>query len=201
MKIILGSASSRRKELMDLAGFDFESIESQVDEGKIIKGIIREDFPSTDVYVKTLCQSLALAKAEDVFLSLNKKQDYLVIGADTIVVYDGKVLGKPRDKEEAKKTLNSLSGNVHSVFTSVALLTLNSKRVFTELTRVRFFDLNQDQEKIIKDYVESGSPMDKAGGYGIQDMGGLLVKEIEGDYFNVVGLPIARLYREINSFC
>jgi len=124
----------------------------------------------------------------------------VVIGSDTIVTYDGKIYGKPKDKEDAIRVLKELSGKVHSVISGVVILSNHTKdgqsqkmieHSFHAVTKVEFDDLADD---VIKAYVETGEPMDKAGGYGIQAIGGTLVKRIDGDYYNVVGFPL-------NMFC
>ena len=119
-----------------------------------------------------------------------------VIGADTIVVLEGIILGKPRDRADAIKMLQNLSGKVHSVFTGVCLIKDSKENSFFEETKVEFYSLSNEE---IEAYVDTGEPMDKAGAYGIQGRGCLLVKRIEGDYFNVVGLPVGRLIRELKA--
>ena len=117
-----------------------------------------------------------------------------IIGADTIVVVNGEILGKPRDESDAKRMLRLLSGTEHSVFTGACIICRNENNAFCDETKVRFFELT---EREIDAYVASGEPFDKAGGYGIQDTGALLVSGIDGDYYNVMGLPVGRLYREL----
>lgn len=181
--LILASASPRRKELLSLAGFDFEVITSDVEE--VID-------PSLKPY--ELVMSLASQKARAVAY---KHKDKTVIGSDTVVVLGGKVLGKPYSAEEAVQMLKSLSGNTHEVFTGVCLIKGERKHCFYERTAVTFHPL---EDELIEQYVASGECNDKAGAYGIQGKGCVLVKGIEGDYFNVVGFPVARFYREIKSF-
>ena len=133
----------------------------------------------------------------------NKKEDNcLVIGADTIVVLDGKILGKPSDEADARSMLASLSGRTHQVYTGVALFSvkegiIEKKTTFHECTDVTMVSMT---EKEIADYVASGDPMDKAGAYGIQGLAAIFISEIKGDYYNVVGLPISRVYHEIEQF-
>lgn len=148
-----------------------------------------------------IVQMLALRKAADVS---EGKSDALIIGADTIVVFEDDILEKPGSKAEARNMLSRLSGNCHSVFTGVALAKTDSKgnilkkRTFSEETKVYFGKLSESE---INHYVASGSPMDKAGSYGIQDdWGALFVERIEGDYNNVVGLPLYALYRHLKTF-
>lgn len=186
-KIILASNSPRRRELLAGLGLDFTV--------KVISGI-DESWP----------QDL---KGEDIPLYISREkaapyrqtiaEDELVITADTIVYVDGEVLGKPRDKADAVRMLRLISGRWHEVITGVTLMTAARERSFAVTTRVRFCNLTDDE---INRYVESGLPMDKAGAYGIQEWIGYVgVEAIEGSYFNVVGLPVQRLYRELMNFC
>lgn len=184
-KVILASASPRRQELLGKLGFPFEVIPSGAEEN------IRETEPVTVV------EELSRMKALDVF-GAQKEEDVLVIGADTIVAYQGQMMGKPENQAEAVSMLKRLSGNTHRVYTGVTLCRRvegrETVRTFHECTEVTFFPLSEAE---IQAYVQTGEPMDKAGAYGIQGQGALLVEKITGDYNNVVGLPVARLYREI----
>ena len=119
-----------------------------------------------------------------------------MVGSDTVVALDGKILGKPRSEKEAVEMLRSLSGRIHKVYTGVAIVCGEKVTSFFEETEVEFYPLT-DQE--ILDYVATGEPMDKAGAYGIQGRGAVLVKRINGDYFNVMGLPISKVYRELKD--
>ena len=186
-KIILASNSPRRRELMAGLGLDFTV--------KVISGI-DESWPHS-------------LKGEDIPLYISREkaapyrqtiaEDELVITADTIVYVDGEVLGKPHDKADARRMLRLISGRWHEVITGVTLMTAAKERSFAVTTRVRFCNLTDDE---INRYVESGLPMDKAGAYGIQEWIGYVgVEAIEGSYFNVVGLPVQRLYRELINFC
>lgn len=181
--LILASASPRRKELLTLAGFSFEVVTADVDE-------------ALDPSLKPceLVMSLAFQKASAVAA---KHTESTVIGADTVVVLDGRVLGKPRSAEDAAAMLNSLSGRTHEVYTGVCLIKGDKVRSFFECTKVTFWPLEQE---LIDSYVASGDCMDKAGAYGIQGKGCVLVKGIDGDYFNVVGFPVSRFCREIKAF-
>tara|TARA_R110000868_G_scaffold378658_6_gene644198 strand:+ start:1242 stop:1859 length:618 start_codon:yes stop_codon:yes gene_type:complete len=188
LKIVLASQSPRRKKLLSQLGFIFEIIPSFKEE------IITSNNPIDIV------SELSLQKAKNVANSVSKA---LIIGADTIVVLKGKILGKPKNQKEAITMLSELSGNEHSVFTGVSFVLTNSdKKIssthsFYEETKVRFSSLSQEE---IKFYVASGSPMDKAGAYGIQDdWGSLYVERIEGDYYNVVGFPLNRFYQELKN--
>lgn len=174
-KLILASASPRRKDLLRQIGLDFEIIPSTVDE-KI-----------DEVEPAKLVMELALLKAKDVA----SRVEGLIIGADTIVV-DGKtILGKPRSTAEAKEMLHALSGRRHQVMTGVAVVDSESGRdwVDIEITEVAFRELLPEE---IERYVASGEPMDKAGAYAIQEKGALFVEGIEGCFFNVVGLPLLK---------
>jgi septum formation protein len=181
--IILASGSPRRKELLEQVKLTFEIIVSDIDE------VMNEKDKPSDIV-----QSLAQQKARDIFA---KHKDSVVIGADTIVAIGDKRLGKPESKEEAVEMLQMLSGKTHSVFTGVAIETLEHSKTFYEETKVTFWNLTKED---IDTYIESGEPFDKAGAYGIQGFGATLVKKIDGDYFNVVGLPISRTIRELTRF-
>ncbi|RDU23369.1 Maf family protein [Anaerosacchariphilus polymeriproducens] len=183
MRIILASASPRRKELLEQINMKFEIMVSNVDE------VITQSEPSKAV------QELACQKAEDVAKSLEEK--VLVIGADTIVVHQGVIMGKPRDKEDAFEMLNQLQGKSHTVYTGVSVWE-NKKGSwehfeFFEGTEVSFYPMKNQE---IEYYIQTNEPMDKAGAYGIQGAGAAYIKKIEGDYNAVVGLPIGRLYQE-----
>lgn len=190
MRYILASASPRRKELLKKTGISFEIIPSSIEE-KITKTI-----PSDIV------MELAEQKARAVYESLTPSgagdKDLTVIGADTIVVYRGEILGKPADKSEAYDMLSMLSDRTHQVYTGVSLIVRKQGKVdvrtFYEKTDVTFYPVHKDD---LRSYVESGDSLDKAGAYGIQGDFAIHVKEIKGDYNNVVGLPIGRLYQEL----
>ena len=123
-----------------------------------------------------------------------KNDSDIIIGADTVVALDGKILGKPKNDENAREMLKFLSGKAHSVFTGVTLIKGDITRSFAVETKVKFFDLTDEE---IDEYIKTGEPADKAGAYGIQGYGSLLVEKIDGDYFNVVGLPVSKLAREL----
>ena len=182
-KIILASASPRRKELMELAGYDFEVICAD-----IVEVVPEEAMPQEVV------MSLALQKAQAVAA---EHKEAVVIGSDTVVALDEKILGKPHSEQEACEMLRSLSGRTHKVFTGVAIVCGGKVKNFFDETDVEFYSLGDDE---IKKYVATGEPTDKAGAYGIQGKGSVLVKRINGDFFSVMGLPIAKLYREMRDF-
>lgn len=179
-KIILASTSPRRRELMTQAGYNFEVISPECDEN------IEIDDPSA--FVEEL--SLRKCTAGSKMIS----DSAVIIGADTVVACDGKILGKPHDKKEAFSMLKSLSGKTHSVFTGVTVIDNTTQTVITfhEKTDVVFYEVDDDE---IQWYVDTQEPMDKAGAYGIQGKGVFLVRKINGDYNNVVGLPVAHLIR------
>ncbi len=176
--LVLASKSPRRKELLKLITEDFEVKTADAEE-KLPKGIS----PSDAVLYLSKLKAQPLANDVDV-----------VIGADTVVAIDGKILGKPKSRENAKEMLRLLSGKYHSVFTGVAVFKGRASSSFFVETKVKFFELSEEEINV---YVASGECDDKAGAYGIQGKGSLLVERIEGDYFNVVGLPVSRLYREL----
>lgn len=172
--IILASKSPRRKELLSLITENFVIKSAEVDES-LPKGI------QPDKAVEYLSK----IKAEPF-----RNDEDIIIGADTVVSIDGVILGKPNDRSDAFKMLKMLSGKYHSVFTGVTIITPDSTKTFSVETRVKFFDLTNRE---INDYLDTGEPFDKAGAYGIQGKGSLLVEKIDGDYFNVVGLPVSTL--------
>lgn len=174
--LILASGSPRRKEILEQVGLDFCVLPSDVEE------IITKQVPSDIV------MELSKQKAEDVWEKLDDKK-HIVLGADTVVAYDGKILGKPKDVEDAKAMLRMLSGEKHSVYTGVTLVSENGLETFFEETLVEFYEMTEEEINV---YVATGEPMDKAGAYGIQGKAAAFIKGIEGDYYNVVGLPIAK---------
>lgn len=180
-KIILASGSPRRKELLTQIGAVFEIIKAEGEE------IITSSVPTEVV------KELSMQKAKEV---AGKCDGAVIIGADTVVAIDGQILGKPKDKEDAVRMLRMLQGKAHQVITGVAVLFEEQQRTisFAEVTKVHVFPMTEAQ---IEDYVESGEPMDKAGAYGIQGRFAAYVSGIEGDYNNVVGLPVGRLYQEV----
>lgn len=188
MQIILASASPRRKELLTQIGLEFEIRISQVEEK------ITETEPAKVV------EELSCQKAAAVFGSLGEEEnkDVLVIGADTVVAVDGMILGKPKDREDAVRMLHLLSGRSHEVFTGVSFFWkdrsgISQTKSFHERTQVTFYPMSEQE---IMEYVARKDCMDKAGSYGIQGFCARYIQGIEGDYNNVVGLPIGRLYQE-----
>ena len=182
---VLASASPRRKHLLELVGIDFSVQPSDVDETTS-----EQLEPEALVRLIAARKSLAVGRGAG---------DALVLGADTIVVLDGEILGKPANEADARHMLRRLSGNTHIVYSGIALYHAAHERMVetAAATRVTFADLSDDE---INAYVASGSPMDKAGAYGIQDdRGALFVERIDGDYYNVVGLPLSLLYRTLKQ--
>lgn len=186
MKIVLASASPRRAELLKNIGLEF-SITPDDSEEISTPGL---DPAET---VKELARNKASNVAERIKNSGGLGgEEALVIGADTVVVLSGEILGKPKDEADAERTLRRLSGNRHEVYTGVSVIdTFSGREVCDhEATVVEFRDISDEE---IAAYIRTGEPMDKAGAYGIQNLGALFVKRIEGDYFNVVGLPLCKL--------
>lgn len=183
-RVILASASPRRREILTQAGVSFEVIPSKKDE------VVTQTKPERVV------MELSAQKAEDVYGQLDKKQNPLVIGSDTIVAYGEEILGKPKDEEDALRMLSMLQGNRHQVYTGVTILTAQEQVTFYECTQVNVYPMNEDE---IRAYIATGEPMDKAGAYGIQGKFARYVRGIEGDYLNVVGLPLARLGHELEK--
>ena len=179
-RIVLASQSPRRSELLSLITPDFDVVVSNA-----------EEIAPTGVKPEEIPVFLASVKAGAV--ALEHKED-TVIGADTIVLLDDEILGKPKDEEDAARMLRELSGREHTVITGCCVIRGSRWMTFSERTRVRFYELS---EKEIMEYIATGEPFDKAGAYGIQGKGFFLVEGITGDYYNVMGLPIARLKREL----
>ena len=192
MKIVLASKSPRRKELLGLITDDFEIITADVDE-RAIEDELKGTAP------KKLAAELAKAKAIAVYDKLGKPEDTVAIGADTSVIYRDLILGKPVDKEDALNMLTTLSGVKHSVITGVCLVSSKGVRSFAEESFVEFNEFDDYQKDLIARYCDTNEPYDKAGAYGIQGGGALLVKGIDGDFFSVVGLPVSRLARELDE--
>lgn len=186
-RIILSSASPRRRELLSQIGVEFEVL---VSDGE-------ENYTSTDP--AEIVKELALAKAENVAAVVESIENTLLIGADTIVVLDGEILGKPKNEEDAFRMLKHLQGRDHQVYTGTALLAHDEKGEKTVISHAEqtevFVHAMEDAE--IRRYIATGEPMDKAGGYGIQGGFAAYIDRIEGDYYNVVGLPVAYLYQQL----
>ncbi|MBQ4217399.1 MAG: septum formation protein Maf, partial [Clostridiales bacterium] len=188
--------SPRRRELLSLITEDFTIKLADIDERALETDLETRNVPAIEV-----SEELASAKAHAVFemLDQDSRASSVVIGADTSVILDDVIYGKPESKEDAKRMLTNLSGRKHVVATGVSLVFEGGEKRFTDVSLVEFYPLDDYQKNVIERYIESGDPMDKAGAYGIQSGGALLVRGIEGDFLNVVGLPVARLARELSS--
>jgi septum formation protein len=181
-RLLLASGSPRRKELLQNMNLSFEVIVSDIEE------TIDETFSPEE-----LVQSLSYQKASSI---AQNHPEAFVIGADTVVLLGNQVLGKPTNKENALQMLLKLSGREHYVLTGVTIIKDKQMVSFYEKTLIEFWSLTHDE---IWNYIQSGEPMDKAGAYGIQGLGAYLVKRMNGDYYTVVGLPVARLMRELQK--
>jgi septum formation protein len=179
MKIVLASKSPRRRELLSNLGLDFEVIESNVEE------FSSEKHPSR--YVMDLSFNKAMLVAKKL------KEEAIVIGADTIVVIEDKVLGKPKDRDEAFIMLKNLQGRVHTVYTGITIVRTKDFKYVSDFEETKVWIKKLEDEEIFN-YIDTGEGYDKAGAYAIQGVGALIVEKIEGDYFNVVGLPISKLF-------
>lgn len=192
-KIILASASPRRRELLSQIGMEFEVRVRDTDE------------PAVSKDPAELVTALSSLKASAVFeqLSEEEKRESVVIGADTVVAFNGNIMGKPKDRADAVSMLSDLQGRIHQVYTGVTFILQEDrsdkpvKVSFFERTDVSMYPMSQEE---ILSYVESGEPMDKAGAYAIQGKCAAYIKKINGDYNNVVGLPVGRLYQEIKKY-
>ena len=182
-KIILASSSPRRKELLETAGIEFEIHVKDVDES------VPEGTPPAE--------AAKMTAAKKATVIAEYYSDGIVIGADTIVVVGEKILGKPKNKEDAVNMLRMLSGVEHEVITGVCIINGGEKDSFAQVSKVKFYELTDEE---IETYVASGEPMDKAGSYGIQGLGCTLVERIEGDYLNIVGLPVDEVCRRIKKY-
>ncbi len=198
-QIILASQSPRRKELLEQIGLEFEICPAKGEE------IITKNIP------EEVAQELSLQKAKEVAAMVSQygekhrelmtPQDILVIGADTIVAIDDKILGKPKDEADAYRMLSMLSGRKHAVYTGVTFVFIDKcgkagAHTFFEKTEVQMKELNEEE---INRYVATGDSLDKAGAYGIQGRCAIYIEKIDGDYNNVVGLPVARIYKELQK--
>lgn len=178
-RVILASKSPRRKELLSLICDSFEVMPADIDES-VPQNVATEEAAE---YIST--QKAFAIDSEDV-----------IIACDTVVIVDGKILGKPSDRQNGFEMLSELSGKTHSVISGVCIRYKGESVSFSQKSLVTFYELTDEE---INDYLDSGEPFDKAGGYGIQGLGSLLVKEFSGDFFNIVGLPVARLRRSLSE--
>ncbi len=182
-RFILASASPRRKQLLEQAGYAFEIVVSDADES-LPAGITPE-------------KAVQLNAARKAQVVAENNPGAVVLGCDTVVAIDGEILGKPGDEAEAKRMLRRLSGNTHTVYSGVCITDGKKETIFAVATDVTFYALS---DRTIDAYVATGEPMDKAGAYGIQGLGCVLVREIAGDYSNVVGLPLSESARALAAF-
>lgn len=181
MKFILASKSPRRRELLGNMALEFDIKESVVDESTISK----------DTEPKIYVQELAMLKSSSV--ASDAGEGYLVIGADTIVEKNGKIIGKPKDFDDAFNMLKSFSGSSHKVYSGISVTDSTSGRTVTDYCETEVFFNTMSNEEITN-YINTYSPYDKAGSYGIQEFASVFINKIDGDFFNVVGLPISKLY-------
>lgn len=181
-KLILASNSPRRKELMEDCGYAF-----------CIESADTKEILDTSLPIEQAIEQIAYQKAEAV---QRLHPNDIVLGCDTMVIYDDLPLGKPKNKEDAQRMLRMLAGKTHRVISGVAILNRHDPILFHEVSEVTFYPMDED---FLKEYLSSDEPYDKAGAYGIQGKGKLLVEKIHGDYYNVMGLPIAKVYRELKK--
>ncbi|MGN1118218.1 MAG: Maf family protein [Acutalibacteraceae bacterium] len=183
MRLILASQSPRRKELLSSLGYEYEVCPADIDE------TVPKDVES--IYVPEI-----LSRNKALFV-LRQNPDAVVIGSDTVVICDGQILGKPQSEEEARLMLSLLSGKKHKVATGLCVCSKEKTRSLVSVTDVYFHELTQN---LIDAYIATGEPMDKAGAYGIQGVGSVLVRKIDGDYFTVMGLPLSQTARLLSEF-
>ncbi|MFD2656736.1 Maf family protein [Gracilibacillus thailandensis] len=183
MKLILASSSPRRQELLQQVHIPFTIRKPNVDESQIT-----ETNPAEKV------KQLAMLKGREVLI---QDKDEVILSSDTVVSFQQNIFEKPADKQAAYKMIEAMSGKTHEVYTGVMLRSAEQEVVFVENTKVEFWPLTEEE---IISYIETDEPYDKAGGYGIQSVGAMFVKGIIGDYYNVVGLPISRVVRELSKF-
>ena len=210
VRLVLASASPRRRELLSQIGLEFTVMPSKKEEnaktteaGALVQELSRQKAadiweqlsggqgqnPDTD-------QEQISEETQEPNLNGKRQPELLVIGADTVVCCEGKILGKPHSREAAAEMLTALQGRSHEVYTGVTLYSQSETVTFFECTQVEFYPMTEVE---ISEYIDSKEPMDKAGAYGIQGLGARFVKGIRGDYNNVVGLPVGRLYQELKS--
>lgn len=188
LPLVLASKSPRRRKLLTQIGLKFDIIPSSIDESKIKYKGKPADY----------AERLALEKARHVASSLSKRS--IVIGSDTIVVLDEKVLNKPKDEKDAARMIRTLSGRTHVVFTGIAIIDSGTGQTYSSFQKTEVTFRNLEDEEI-EAYIETGSPMDKAGAYGIQDdFGAVFVSHVNGCYYNIVGLPLEMLYSGLKTF-
>ena len=210
VRLVLASASPRRRELLSQIGLEFTVMPSTKEEnaktteaGALVQELSRQK--AVDIWEQLsggqgqnpdADQEQISEETQEPNLNGKRQPELLVIGADTVVCCEGKILGKPHSREAAAEMLTALQGRSHEVYTGVTLYSQSEAVTFFECTQVEFYPMTEAE---ISDYIDSKEPMDKAGAYGIQGLGARFVKDIRGDYNNVVGLPVGRLYQELKS--
>ena len=210
VRLVLASASPRRRELLSQIGLEFTVMPSTKEEnaktteaGALVQELSRQK--AVDIWEQLsggqgqnpdADQEQISEETQEPNLNGKRQPELLVIGADTVVCCEGKILGKPHSREAAAEMLTALQGRSHEVYTGVTLYSQRETVTFFECTQVEFYPMTEAE---ISDYIDSKEPMDKAGAYGIQGLGARFVKDIRGDYNNVVGLPVGRLYQELKS--
>lgn len=210
VRLVLASASPRRRELLSQIGLEFTVMPSTKEEnaktteaGALVQELSRQK--AVDIWEQLsgdqgqnpdADQEQISEETQEPNLNGKRQPELLVIGADTVVCCEGKILGKPHSREAAAEMLTALQGRSHEVYTGVTLYSQSETVTFFECTQVEFYPMTEAE---ISDYIDSKEPMDKAGAYGIQGLGARFVKGIRGDYNNVVGLPVGRLYQELKS--
>lgn len=210
VRLVLASASPRRRELLSQIGLEFTVMPSTKEEnaktteaGALVQELSRQK--AVDIWEQLsggqgqnpdADQEQSSEETQEPNLNGKRQPELLVIGADTVVCCEGKILGKPHSREAAAEMLTALQGRSHEVYTGVTLYSQSETVTFFECTQVEFYPMTEVE---ISEYIDSKEPMDKAGAYGIQGLGARFVKDIRGDYNNVVGLPVGRLYQELKS--
>ena len=210
VRLVLASASPRRRELLSQIGLEFTVMPSTKEEnaktteaGALVQELSRQK--AADIWEQLsggqgqnpdADQEQIAEETQEPNLNGKRQPELLVIGADTVVCCEGKILGKPHSREAAAEMLTALQGRSHEVYTGVTLYSQSETVTFFECTQVEFYPMTEVE---ISEYIDSKEPMDKAGAYGIQGLGARFVKGIRGDYNNVVGLPVGRLYQELKS--
>ena len=210
VRLVLASASPRRRELLSQIGLEFTVMPSTKEEnaktteaGALVQELSRQK--AVDIWEQLsggqgqnpdADQEQISEETQEPNLNGKRQPELLVIGADTVVCWEGKILGKPHSREAAAEMLTALQGRSHEVYTGVTLYSQSETVTFFECTQVEFYPMTEVE---ISEYIDSKEPMDKAGAYGIQGLGARFVKGIRGDYNNVVGLPVGRLYQELKS--
>lgn len=210
VRLVLASASPRRRELLSQIGLEFTVMPSTKEEnaktteaGALVQELSRQK--AVDIWEQLsggqgqnpdADQEQISKETQEPNLNGKRQPELLVIGADTVVCCEGKILGKPHSREAAAEMLTALQGRSHEVYTGVTLYSQSETVTFFECTQVEFYPMTEVE---ISEYIDSKEPMDKAGAYGIQGLGARFVKGIRGDYNNVVGLPVGRLYQELKS--